>query len=123
MLPVHCSRATLTSLQEGYLFQLYRKLYCVTDDSDLYLSSICLRYSHVTVNGKQLGSKKSRSASSSTVMAMWNVNWFGPCSDADIVTRAASINYFSKHTVSLKRVNKTRLQIYPGFCIIQRIVS
>ena len=72
MLPVHCSHATLTSSQKGYLFQLYRKLYCVTDDSDFYLCSICLRYSHVTVNGKQLGSKKSRSASSSTVMALWN---------------------------------------------------
>ena len=53
-------------------------------------------------------------------MALWNVNWFGPCSDADssdIVTRAASINYFCKHSVSVKGVNKTRLQIYPGFCI------
>ena len=45
-------------------------------------------------------------------MALWNVNWFGPCSDADssdIVTRAASINYFCKHSVSVKGVNKTHL--------------
>ena len=106
-LPVHCSRATLTSTQKSYLFQLYCKLY--GHESDLYLSSIYQRYSHVTVNSKQLGSKKSRSASSSTVMALWNVNWFGPCSaesSDNIVTRAASINYFCKHSVTIKGVNK-----------------
>ena len=59
-LPVHCSRTTLTSAQKSYLLQLYCKLYSVTDDSDLYLSTIYHRYSHVTIDNKQFGSKRSR---------------------------------------------------------------
>ena len=68
------SRATLTSSQKN--LQLYCKLYSIADiadDSDLYLSSMYMRHSHVTVNRKHLGSRKSKSASSSTVMALWNV--------------------------------------------------
>ena len=60
----------------------------------------------------QLGSKKSRSASSSIVMVPWNVNWFESCSNAvssNIITRLARINYFSKHDVTINGVNKTHL--------------
>lgn len=74
--------------------------------------------SYVTFIGKQMGSKRSRSASSSTVMALLKVNWFVTCSDAessDIVTRAASINYFCKQRCQQNSLAK--------FCIIQRIPS
>ena len=111
-LPTHCCRGTLTASQKQYLCQLYSKLYSI-DDSDIYIATVYMKYSHVFVNGKQLGSKNSRSASSSTVMASWNVNWFGPCSNAvcsdNVVTRAAKINYFCKHNVTINNVSKTHL--------------
>ena len=44
-------------------------------------------------------------------MALWNVNWCGPCLAEgidNVVTRAARINYFCKH-VTIEDVNKTHL--------------
>ena len=45
-------------------------------------------------------------------MALWNVNWFGPCLAEgidNVVTRAARINYFCKHSVTIEGVDKTHL--------------
>ena len=114
-LPVHCYRETFTTSQNSYLNQLYCKMYPATDCSqDIFMSSIYYRYAHIVVNCKQLGSKNSRSAASSTVMALWNVAWFGPCSDlssSDVVIRAARVNYFCKHSITVKGVNKTHVLV------------
>ena len=77
------------------------------------MTTIYMKYSRVTVNGKQLGSKKTRSAASSNVFALWNVNWFGPCPHVDslgIATRFASINYFCKHSVDVRGENVCTIQ-------------
>lgn len=111
--PVHCSRSTLTSREKTNLFQLYCKLYSVSDHSNVVMSSVYMRYSHLFVNGKLLGSHKSRTASSSTVIVSWEANLFGPCSEqsGDVICRAARIQYFCKHTVTINGENKTHMLI------------
>ena len=112
--PLHCSRGTLTLREKSNLFQLYCKLYSVSDHSNVVMSSMYMRYSHLFVNGKLLGSYKSRTASSSTVIASWDANLFGPCSEESggDTCRAARLHYFCKHSA-------ISLLTCLGFCIIQ----
>ena len=109
--PVHCSQGTLTSREKSNLFQLYCKLYSVSDHSSVVMSSVYMRYSHLFVNGKLLGSYKSRTASSSTVIVSWEANLFGPCSEetGHVICRAARIHYFCKHSVTINGENKTHM--------------
>ena len=120
--PLHCSRGTLTLREKSNLFQLYCKLYSVSDHSNVVMSSMYMRYSHLFVNGKLLGSYKSRTASSSTVIASWDANLFGPCSEesgGDIwqLDYITSANTVLQLMVKIKLIS---LLTCLGFCIIQR---
>ena len=71
------------------------------------MAAVCMRYSHFTINGKQLGLYGSRTESSCTVMAEWNTEILGNCSDVEqnlgtSITRAAKINYFCMHNFTLE---------------------
>ena len=91
------------------MFQLYCKLYSVSDHSNVVTSTMYIRYSHLFVNGKLLGSYKSRTASSCTVIASWDANLFGSCSEESggDICRAAGLHYFCKHSATINGENKT----------------
>ena len=112
--PLHCSPGTLTSREKSNLFQLYCKLYSVSDYSNVVMPSAYMKYSHLYVNGKILGSHKSRTASSSIVIASWKASLFQPCSEeaGDVINRAARIYYFCQHSVTINGVNKTHILAY-----------
>ena len=94
----------------------YCKIYSISDPSNITMSPICFKYSHLSMYGKQLGSFRTRTASSSVVMAEWNTDLFGHCSLADetstdVVNRAARINYFCQHTNTINGQNKTYILV------------
>ena len=105
-LPKNFSRHTLNRRERDDLVNLYCKLYSVSDSSNITMPSVCMKYSHLSMYNKQLGSFRTRMASSSVVIAAWDTRLLGPCSladetSADIVSRAARINYFCKHAVTV----------------------
>ena len=115
-LPDNCSRYTLNSRELDNLLNLYCKLYSISDSSGITMSKVCMRYSHLFMNEKQLGSFRSRMASSSIVIAEWDTQLFGACSSeaetvADLVNRAVRINYFCKHRVTIEGQNKTHILV------------
>ena len=75
------------------------------------MSSLYMRYSHIFVNDKLLGSYKSPTAFSSTVIVSWKVSLFGSYSEetGDVICRAARINYFCQHSVTINEENKTHM--------------
>ena len=111
VLPAHSSHCTLSSFEGSNLSQLYCKLYSISDPSNLVISTIFMRYSCIGLCNKQLGSHNTRSASFSTIMATWDQQLLGICcaEGGSRVIRAARINYFCKHTVSINGVNTTHL--------------
>ena len=80
------------------LQQLYSKLYSIPC-TGIEVPSVCWKYRSVNVSGTQLGSHKSRCASSSTVFASWSCDVLGrPASSivenlvvSDSILRAARI--------------------------------
>ena len=111
VLPAHSSCCTVSLLEGSNLSQLYCKLYSISDPSNIVKSTIFMRYSCIVLCNKQLGSHNTRSASSSTIMATWDQQLLGICcaEGGSRVIRAARINYFCKHTVSINGVNTTHL--------------
>ena len=66
------------------------------------------KYTTLKLNGKQLGSHRSRSSSSSVVIASWNYQVFGPStctnsaeSSEDGEDRPVRINYLAVYTFTL----------------------
>ena len=118
-LPKNCSRHTLNRKERDDLFNLYCKLYSVADSSSVAVtvSSVCMRYSHLSMYNKQLGSFKTRMSSSSVVIAEWDTRLLGPCCladniSADVVSRAARIDYFCKHVVTIGDQSKTHMLVH-----------
>ena len=106
-LPDNCSRCTLKGRELDNLLHLYCKLYSISDSSGITMSIVYMRYSHLFMNEKQLGSFRS-----SIVIAEWDTQLFGACSSeaetvADVVKRVVRINYFCKHRVTIEGQNKT----------------
>jgi len=66
-----------------------------------------MQYSSVVINGKQLGTHGNRTRSSSIVMAKWDNSLFGSCNST--VSRAAKIDHFCKHAVTIAGETKTIL--------------
>ena len=101
-LPKHSSRQVINSSQKHYLLELYSELYSVSR-SVLASSNTYLRYTSAFVDGKVLGSHKTRMASLSVVNVEWDVVLFGPCNSEtqSSVSRAARIEYFYKHDILL----------------------
>ena len=105
VLPTNYSRCVLNGSQLAWLYELYSKLYCVESDVIDFPSS-CKKYRIIQLHGKQLGSYKSRSTSSSCVLAIWKSDVFGTPVASRITLplnplRAARINHFFLHSATI----------------------
>ena len=109
LLPKHCCRI-LDATQKHCLLELYTYLYSVSR-SAIDISSVYMQYSSIFANGKQLGSHRSRTASSSIVIANWDNELFGNCSSDRTTARAAQVNFFCKHVVTINGQNKTNVLV------------
>ena len=104
----HYSKGTFQPSEIQELKHLYAKLFSVPEYS-LELPVSYRKYTTLKLNGKQLGSHRSRSSSSSVVIASWNYQLFGPStctssaeSSEDGEDRPVRINYFAVHTFTLR---------------------
>lgn len=100
-LPKHSSRQVIYSTRKDHLMELYSELHSVSR-SALTISNTYLRYTCAFVDGKILGSHKTRMSSSSIVMVDWDKTLFGPCLSSGTeatVPRAAKIDFFCKHDI------------------------
>ena len=100
--PSTFSRGVFSISQTNGLQQLYCSLHSVPSTSIMMASSF-RKYKDVTLYGRQLGSKQSRSSSSSIVMANWNLTL------SDESVRPARINYFAEHSVCINDTWMTHL--------------
>jgi len=75
-LPSHSIRKVLLPTQTENLVELYTNLYSVSR-SAVTTSSTYRQYSSAVFNAKQLGSHRTRTASSSIVLVLWDRNMFG----------------------------------------------
>lgn len=107
-LPSHCTRKVLLQNQVQSLVKLYSHLHSVSR-SVITASSIYMQYSSVVINDKQVGTHRTRSASSSIVLVNWDHTLFGQDSSTNglestmspQVARPARINYFAKHVATI----------------------
>ena len=93
LIPKHSCHRVLDGTQKHCLVELYTYLYSVSR-SAIDISSVYMQYPSIFANGKQLGSHRSRTASSSIVIANWDNQLFGNCSSsasADRTTTFASM--------------------------------
>ena len=99
--PKNFSRGVFSSNQTNGLEELYCSFYSVSSSSIIMTSSFH-KYKEITLYGKQLGGYRSRSSSSSTVMAAWNLR------NKEAV-RPARINYFAEHSVNVNNTSVTHV--------------
>ena len=105
ILPTNRSRYILDSAQLCILSGLYSKLY-PTASISTDIPAFCWKYRTIKLNGKHLGSFRSRSKSSSCVLAVWRNYFFGPPVTAGITlptdqVRAARIELFLLHRITI----------------------
>ena len=115
VLPLNYCRNILDSSQLAWLSKLYKSLYSVEEDS-LDIPSFCKKYRTIQLDGKHLGSYKSRSTSSSIVLVTWNSDLFGTPVASGIslpnnLLRAARIDYFLLHSVTINGANFEHLLV------------
>ena len=108
--PKHCCHRILDATQKHCLVELYTYLYSVSR-SAIDISSVYMQYSSIFPNGKQLGSHRSRTASSSIVIANWDNELFGNYSSDRTTARAAQVKFFCKHVVTINGQNKTNVLV------------
>lgn len=101
-LPKYSSRGIFTQFQVNGLRRLYSELSGLSQ-SEINVPSAFVKFKQVTINGKQIGTQKSRFSSSSLVMAMQK---------PEAEERPVAVKYFAKHTVSFKEVSYTFLLFY-----------
>lgn len=113
ILPSSRSRYVLDDVQCQQLRCLYSKLYGVSA-STIETPSFCWKYQSLKINGKLLGSYKSRSDSSSLILANWNCSYFGPISipiaDTEIL-RPARINCLLSQSISISGNTLTHMLV------------
>lgn len=85
---------------------MYCNLYKVQVDY-VEIAQTCLAYKSLTMNGYRFGTYKDRSASSSIVMTYYDTNSFQKCA----TLRAARINQFYKHSVTINNELKSHLLV------------
>jgi hypothetical protein len=90
-IPSSSSRHALTLSEKESIAKMYTELYNVRE-IDITLSSVYEKLSHASIYGKQLGSSRSRMASSSLVFI--DLKEFN-----NEIIKLARINYFCKHSV------------------------
>ena len=103
--PKHCTCHVLSSNQKDNLVELYTELYSIPR-SALEMSDIYKKYSSVVVNGRQLGSTRNQTISSSNVMVKWDSGLFGD-SYGTVSCRAARIEFICKHMITVNEVSIT----------------
>ena len=91
--PRDFSRGVFSSSQISGLEKLYCCLHSVSSES-ITMTASFRKYKEITLYGRQLGSYRSRSSSSSTVMASWNIG-------NEETIRPARMNYFAEHSVCI----------------------
>ena len=101
-LPRYSSRGIFTQHQVYGLKQLYSQLSGV-NQLEIEVPSAFVKYQHITMYGKQIGAHRSRSSSSSLVMALRNLG-----EDE----RPATIKYFAKQVVTIQSRKDTFLLFY-----------
>ena len=109
VLPLNYSRIILNSTQLAWLSKLYQNLYSV-DEHLFDIPSFCKKYRTILLDGRHLGSYKSRSTSSSCILAIWKSDLFGTPVASGISLpinplRAARIDHFFLHTVTINGAN------------------
>lgn len=97
--PKYSSRGIFTQVQIVGLKQLYSELIGIPE-SDIEVPATFVKYQQVTVHGKLIGACKSRSKSSSLVLAMQKQG---------MEERPASVKYFAKHIVTIQSIQHTFL--------------
>ena len=103
-LPKHYVRGIFDSSELLLLDQLYTHLYSV-GSSDIEIPSSFFKYTSIRIFTNVLEAYKSRSSSSCVVMALWDSTFFINSHDnlaSEKKFRPARINFFVKHTVSIK---------------------
>ena len=70
-------------------------------------NSTIYKFKELMFNGRRYGSLRSRSSSSSIVMASWYPNVFGL--DGNYDSRPAQINYFAKHVATIQTTPITHI--------------
>lgn len=101
-LPKYSSRGIFTDFQVNGLKQLYSELAQVSP-TEIEVPSAFMKYQQITMYGKSIGACKSRSISSSLVMATQKQG---------MEERPATVKYFSKHTVTIQCIRYTFLLFY-----------
>lgn len=114
-LPKHCSRQVFDSTQKDNLTEVYTALYKVSR-SDLVMSTCYMQFSTARVNGKQLGTHKTHTTSSSIAIATWKQDIFGISNvpgprASTTLHRAERINYFCQHNVLIDGQNRSHLLV------------
>ena len=99
-LPKYCSRWLLNSFQKIHVLKMYAELYSVSE-SDVEVTETCFSYTSVVLNGRMYGCAKSRTASSSMVVAKYSSQ-----------ERAARVEKIFKHTVTIAGEVITHLFAY-----------
>ena len=105
---------TLTEMEQ--LKQLYSTIYHASV-SDVDVCSAFKKYSRVTLGSITLGSHRSRSHSSSVVIAEWNFRLFGqePKDGMESEQRPLRVNYFAKHSVVVGTTTHTHLLVFASW--------
>ena len=94
-LPSMYSIGSLSTVAIDQLQKLYSAIY-TRPIEDINVCATFHKYKTVKIRNVSIGSHKSRSHSSSIVIAQWKVSFFGPtCTEL----RPMRINYFAKHSV------------------------
>ena len=106
-LPKYSTRV-LDPMQRECITKLYSRLYSVPL-SNIDTATTCVRYTSMVVKGCQLGVFKSRFCSSSIVFAKWDSNIFDSRCISNL--RAARIDSFYKHTVTINGNSKAHLLV------------
>ena len=111
VLPKHHTMSTFDTFQLQCLKKMYSSLYCIQEE-DVIINSAYQKYVFATLNGKVLGRYKSRSKSSSIVIASWNPQMFChnyPEEYDSCFERPVRIEFFAQHTVTLQTKAHTHL--------------
>ena len=111
-LPKSCTLGSFASFEVDQLQQLYSRMYQVPE-SIIEVCSMFKRYRAVLFGGVSLGSHKSRSRSSSIVIAEWNVGLLVvPRDGEENEKRPVRINYFAKHTAHIGTTAHTHFLVH-----------
>ena len=114
VLPKHYIRAVFDSSEVSLLSHLYSRLYSV-QPSEIEVPASFQKYSNCHLVSSILGGYRSRSSASCIVMAIWDSAYFRAPHEHTSTSvkehRPARINFFIKHTISIRGKFATHLLV------------